>query len=283
MTDSIQSVAVRAFYDALDARWPLSLACPWDHDGLAVCPDPDAPVRGVVVALDLTDEVIALAESTGCNVILTHHPSLFHGLAAVDGGDMASRRVIRLIRSGIAAMAFHTRFDAAEGGVNDVLAAVLGLRDVTPFGNADNAAGIPVGRMGYLPAPMTPPALAAHVADALTVPATFGNGAAVEHLTPSRPGVRYAGGDRLITRVAVLGGGGADDAGAAMAAGADAYVTGELKYHQFCDAPYTTMALYAAGHFHTEFPACRCLAAVAAEVCPGVPVHLVGVTNERTL
>lgn len=281
MLDTATTWTVRALYDALDARLPTTLSCPWDHDGLAVCPDPDASVRGVVVALDLTDDVIDLCEANRCNVILTHHPSLFHGLAAVDGTDMASRRVIRLIRTGIAAMAFHTRFDAAEGGVNDILAAVLGLSDVTPFGDADNPAGQPIGRMGILPAPLSPDELANRIVTALAVPATYGDEGIAEHLTPSCPGVRYAASGKPITRVAVLGGGGADEVGAAMAAGADAYVTGELKYHQFCDAPYTSLAIYAAGHFHTEFPACRRLAELVCGMCPGVPVHLVGETNER--
>ena len=75
-----------------------------------------------------------------------------------------------------------------------------------------------------------------------------------------------------VRRVAVLGGGGEDDIGAAVAAGADTYVTGELKYHHLCDAPYGEINLVMAGHYHTEAPVLGRLAELAEAACPGVPV-----------
>ncbi len=244
-------MTIRELYDALEARIPPSLSCPWDNDGLAVCPDPDAPVRGVLIALDPTEDAVEHAIAMGCNVLITHHPLLFHGIKAVDGEDTASRKVIRLISSGVSAMSFHTRLDAAEGGVNDTLAALLGLEDCTPFGTDDNPAKAPLGRVGNLPEAMPLEAFIDNVKTALDVPA-----------------VQYADAGRPVHRVAVLGGAGEDDIAAAIAAGADTYVTGEARHHFLCDAPYMGINLVAAGHHHTEcFPVCARLAALVGELC----------------
>ena len=80
-------MTIQQLYDALEARIPRSLSCGWDNDGLSCCPDPAAPVRGVLVALDATDDAVAAAERRGCNLLVTHHPLLFRGLRAVDGVD----------------------------------------------------------------------------------------------------------------------------------------------------------------------------------------------------
>ncbi len=272
-------MTVGELYRALDALVPRTLSSDWDNDGLACCPDPAAPVRGVLVALDPTEEAVALAAETGCNVLLTHHPLLFRGLKAVDGGDTASRKVIRLIESGVSAMAFHTRLDAADGGVNDVLAARLCLQDVTSFGVGENPAGKPLGRIGVLPSALSLSDFAVTVKAALSFPAVQG-GRYTEHLTPAVPTVAYAGCGRAVHRVAVLGGAGADEVAAAIAAGADTYLTGELGYHALCDAPYGTVNLVSAGHYFTEFPVCARLADMVATLCPGTPVHILGGTSE---
>ena len=252
-------MTVRDLYAALEARIPSSLSCEWDNDGLAVCPDPDAPVRGVLIALDPTEDAVEHAIATGCNVLITHHPLLFRGIKAVDGHDTSSRKVIRLISSGVAAMAFHTRLDAAEGGVNDALAASLGLTNCVPFGMDDNPAKAPLGRVGSLPEAMPLEAFINNVKTALDVPA-----------------VQYADSGRAVRRVAVLGGAGEDDIAAAIAAGADTYVTGEARHHYLCDAPYMGINLVVAGHHHTEFPVCARLAAMVGELCPDVPVQVSG-------
>ncbi len=277
-----QTVTVGDLYAALDARIPRTLSCSWDNDGLACCPDPTSPVTGILVALDCTEAAVDLAVETGCNVILTHHPLLFKGLKAVAGVDTGSRKVIRMIRAGVSAMAFHTRLDAMDGGVNDVLAARLGLADLTSFGDDDNPARAPIGRIGTLPEDMPLADFASAVKSALSVPATVG-GAYTEHLTPTAPAVTYVGCGKPVRRVAVLGGSGQDDLDAAAAAGADTYVTGELRYHQICDAPYGGINLVRAGHYFTEFPICRTLADMAAAVCPHVPVHILGGTDAHTV
>ena len=275
-------MTVGALYAALDARIPATLSCPWDHDGLSCCPDPGAPVTGILVALDATEDAVALAAEQGCNVILTHHPMLFGGLAAVTSDSTDGRKVLFLVQTGIATMAFHTRLDTLVGGVNDILAARLGLADVTAFGCRDNPAGAPMGRVGTLAAETSLEDFAAAVKAALAIPETLG-GKYAEHLTPVAPTVSFAGCGKTVRRVAVLGGAGEDEIAAAVAAGADTYVTGELGYHKLCDAPYGEINLVAAGHDFTEFPVCAYLADTVATLCPGVPVHVMGGTFTRSI
>ena len=111
--------------------------------------------------------------------------------------------------------------------------------------------------MGDLPREMTSDEFIATVKTSLNLPALL-----------------FAGCGKPVRRVAVLGGAGDDDVAAAVAAGADTYVTGELRYHQLCDAPYGEINLIMAGHFHTEAPVLEVLAQACREVCPDAPVHV---------
>ena len=250
-------MTIRELYAVLDARFPRSLSCDWDNDGISCAADLNAPVSGIYIALDPTEDAVNAAIEKGCNVLLTHHPMLFRGLKAVDGHDTGSRKVIRLIQNGVTAMAFHTRLDAADGGVNDALATCLGLTNVEPFGDNSNPAGKPIGRVGDLPEAVDAKTFAETVKKALHLPALV-----------------FAGCGKPVRRVAVLGGSGDEDIAAAVAAGADTYVTGELRYHQLCDAPYGEINLVMAGHFHTEAPVLEILAQVCREACPDAPVHV---------
>lgn len=256
------SITVRELYAALEAVLPRALSCDWDNDGISCCPDPDAPVTGILIALDPTEDAVEAAIEQGCNVILTHHPMLFRGLKTVDGHDTGSRKVIRMISHGITSVAFHTRLDAADGGVNDTLAARLGLSDVEPFGDDSNPAGKPIGRVGNLPEAVSMEEFAERIKTALDLPAVI-----------------VAGCGKAVRRVAVLGGAGDDDVFAAVAAGADTYITGELRYHQLCDAPYGEINLIMAGHYHTEAPVLDRLAALCAEICPEVPTRVLNTTR----
>jgi dinuclear metal center YbgI/SA1388 family protein len=135
-------------------------------------------------------------------------------------------------------MSFHTRLDAVEGGVNDTLANAIGLQKVIPFGQD----GEEIGRIGTLKAPMSVAEFAALVKGAI-----------------GAEGVQAVDAGKPVYRVAVLGGSGSDDVKAARAAGADTYLSGELKHNWLTDAPDLGINLVAAGHFYTEDPVCRIL------------------------
>ena len=128
-------MTVREFYLALCAIIPRELGCEWDKDGLNVCPDPDREVGRVLIALDATDEVVDRAVSQGYDLIFTHHPMLWNGLKAVLADDADGAKVIKLCKSGVSAISFHTRIDAAEGGVNDILASLVGLEQIEVVGD----------------------------------------------------------------------------------------------------------------------------------------------------
>lgn len=244
-------MTVRKLYQLLNEKIPTSLSCEWDNDGLMCCPDPEREVRRVLLALDVTEQTVAVAVAKNCDVILSHHPLIFKGLRAVNGEDPISKKTIELIKSRIAVMSFHTRLDALAGGVNDVLAEMLFLNDITPFGEEA------IGRIGTLPAEMTAEEFAKLVKQRLGAPA-----------------VLLSDAGKKVHRVAVLGGNGSDDLFAALAAGADTYVSGELKYHQLTDAPEEGINLIEAGHFHTEFPVCQMLQALLCELDPTVETEI---------
>lgn len=224
-------------YRYLDRRIPGSLSCEWDNDGLQCCPDPGKTVHRVLVVLDVTECAVEIAVREKYDVIVSHHPLIFHPLRNLTTGEPGGRKLIRLLQAGIASMSFHTRLDAVAGGVNDTLAETLGLRDVVPFGEN----GEEMGRIGTLETPTTLGAFAA------TVKKTLGAAA-----------VEYSGAGPVL-RVAVLGGAGDDDVEAAFRAGADTYLTGELKHHQLSEAPERGQNLLQAGHYDTEFPVCQTL------------------------
>jgi len=244
-------VTVNELYQKLSERIPQALSCEWDNDGLMCCPDGRAEARRVLVTLDVTEAAVKRAIEGGYDVIVAHHPMIFKGLKAVNEENFIAAKTIDLIRSGVSVMSFHTRLDAVEGGVNDVLAGLLGLGDTEPFGEDG------IGRIGTLPEAMDQEVFAKRVKDVLNAPV-----------------VLLADAGRSTRRVAVLGGGGGDDVDAARAAGADTYVTGELKYHTLTDAPEEGMNLIQAGHFHTENPVCETLRQWLLEMDPTLTVDL---------
>lgn len=244
-------MTIRELYEILNQQFPTELSCDWDNDGLLCCPDGARAVRRVLVTLDVTAEAVERAIATRCDLILSHHPLIFKGIKALDGKTPVSAKAIDLIQHGISVLSFHTRLDAAEGGVNDVLSHALGLCDLAPFGEES------IGRIGTLPEATTADAFARKVKEALHAPV-----------------VQLADANRPVRRVAVLGGGGSDDVEAARAAGADTYVSGELKYHQLTDAPEEGMNLIMAGHFHTEFPVCAMLEALLLKLDPTIETEI---------
>ncbi len=244
-------MTVAELYAFLNEKIPATLSCEWDNDGLMCCPDPTREVRRVLVALDITAAVVEEAVTEGYDAVISHHPLIFRPLRRVCACDPVAKKVIRLLSGGVSAMSFHTRLDAVTGGVNDVLAAKLGLTDLAVFGTDGEA----IGRIGSLPAPTSA------VAFAEQIKAVLG----AEHVLLSDAG-------REVRRVAILGGSGSDDVGAAIAAGADTYVSGELGHHYLTDAPENAINLIAAGHFHTEAPVCERLKELILEADPTLSV-----------
>lgn len=247
-------------YRILNERIPTSLSCDWDNDGVMCLPEPNREIKRILLALDITEAVVDHAISEGFDVIVSHHPLLFHGIKHMTVDDPVARRTIKLCRAGIAAFSFHTRLDALEGGVNDVLANRLSLTDVTPFGEDG------IGRVGTLPRSMSAEELAAMIADRLDATA-----------------VTLSDAGKPVRRVAVLGGGGGDFMLDALAAGADAYVTGDCAHHHLVDAPERGISLIVAGHYHTEYLVLEQLAVLLNELLPGAHILTISSNAVKTV
>jgi dinuclear metal center YbgI/SA1388 family protein len=226
---------------ALEARYAPELAESWDAVGL-VCGDPGEPVQRVLFAVDPTAAVVDEAIETGAQLLVTHHPLLLTPVHGVPADDPKGRLVHRLIRAGAGHFVAHTNADrAADHGVNDALAAVLGLVDAVPLEPAASDPRAGLGRIGRLAAPMTLRRFAEHAAAAL--PPTVG-------------GVRVAGDvERMVHTVAVCGGSGGSLVDVAARAGADVLLTSDLKHHPVSEVLDSGgPALCDVGHFASEWP-----------------------------
>ncbi len=255
-------MTVTELYRALSERIPESYSASFDNDGLSCCPDGTRRVRRVLVALDATEENVRTAAEGNYDVLLTHHPLIFSPVRALNGETTVACKLLALATAGVAAMAFHTRLDALPGGVNDVLAGLFRLTEVTPFG----VAGEPLcGRIGNLPEETEAADFAALVKEKLRTSAVV------------------LAGSGKIRRVAVLGGEGKDDIGAARAAGAELFLSGRLGYHRMLDAPEEGMCMIEAGHYATEAPVLPVLAGFVRELIPDVEVKILDSAALRIL
>ena len=224
-------MTVKELYKAMCEVLPDTLREPWDNDGLMCCPDGEREVSRVLLALDVTEEIMDYAIENGMDLIVSHHPLIFKPLSRLVAEDHIGRKLIELVQNNISVFSFHTRADKAEGGVNDILASLMKLEDVRPFGEGD------LGRIGKLPETITLEDLCYLLKDELDAPF-----------------VLTADAYNPVETVAFVGGEGRDFIRSAIAAGADTLVSGRLGYHQMEDAPEMGINLIEAGHFFTEHP-----------------------------
>ncbi len=226
-------LTVQQVYDFINDRAPFETQVAYDNSGLLVG-HPDTEVKGIHVALDVTNAAIDEAIANGANLIVTHHPMMFSPIKRLVETDCDARLLCRLIRAGIALISAHTNLDQAPGGMNDVLAATVGLTDVQGEGFV---------RVGTLKKAMTAQAFAAQVSEALgDVVRVMGDGA------------------KQVTRVGLCSGSGSDEWPAAALMGADAFLTGEVKHHIALQAADSGVVLLEAGHHATEVPGIFALA-----------------------
>ena len=242
-------VIINDIYTFLNEIAPVRYQMDFDNAGFLVG-DGGAAVKKALLALDITDDVIAEAVELRAQLIVSHHPLIFTPLRHATTDDLAGRKVLAMARHGISAICMHTNLDVAPGGVNDALAAALGLEDPGPLGDPEGLC-----RMGTLASPMPLQDFAKHVCRCLKA-----------------NGVRYAGDSGPVQKIAVGGGACGDYESYAIAAGCDVFVTSDLSYHQFLDAAGKGIRLIDAGHFPTEDPVCAVLAAYLRKTFPELTV-----------
>ena len=213
---------------------PLGLQEGWDNCGLQVG-DANAEATGALLCLDVTEAILDEAIAKGLNLIVTHHPLIFKGLKSITGKNHIERIVMRAIKNDIAIYSAHTNMDSAWGGVSHLIAKKIGLVDVEVLcPQAEQNAGL--GVVGNLPSEEDALSFLSRVKE------IFGVGA-----------VRYAGdASRAVRRVAICGGAGVEFVNNAISSGADVYLTGDVKYHEFQGV--TERILIAdIGHYESEY------------------------------
>ena len=247
---------------AIEAAAPLYLQEEFDNSGLQVG-FPDAPVHRVLTCLDITEAIIDEASERGCDMILSHHPLLFHPLRQVSCSTYQQRCVVKALARGIAIYSAHTSLDNAPGGINYRLASIIGLHDlewIQPKPGTDGGSGI----IGWLDEPMADHAFLEFLKDRFDVEC-------LRHT--ELPG-------RVIKYVAVCGGSGAFLLHDALQLEADAFVTGEFHYHDYFEAE--KMLLAELGHYQSEKCAVQLLADILYEELPGLDVVTTDLNTNAT-
>ncbi len=251
-------ITVNEVYHILDRQYPYVLQEDYDNSGIMA--DCGREISRIVVSLDISNDVVAYAESIGAELIVSHHPIIFRPVRSIPFHTPLNR----LMQAGISAISAHTNFDIAPGGVNDALAERLGLQNVTPVFQVSekpvNGAMTKnyIGRTGYLPSGMTPAAFAAHVGMSLR----------------GRSAMQFVDGGRPIHKVAVGGGACGEFIFECPENDIDAFVTGECKHHEMIFAKDNGITLVPAGHYATENVALEALAEPIRKACPDVEIFI---------
>ena len=193
---------------------PLSIQESWDNSGLCVG-SPDAPATSALLGLDCTEELVDEAIACGANMIITHHPLIFSGLKKITPEDQTGAAIIKAVKAGISIYAAHTSADKVIAGVSGAMAARLGLVNVSILDEDGDGTGL--GVVGDLQQPLSAQEAVALVKDRFSLKA----------MRTSRPL------EGPITRVAMCGGSGGSLIKAAMASGAQLYISGDISYHNF--------------------------------------------------
>ena len=204
---------LREIINSIESVAPRSAQETWDNSGMQVG-DTERDITSVLLTTDITETVVSEAITRDCQLIISHHPLLFHGLKQVCGQTPQARIVEMAIKNNIAIYSAHTNLDSVEGGINTKLAEKLGLTDIRLLTESG------LGAIGQLTKPMNYLDFIEHIRDILE--STY-----VRYTRPVK--------DQIQT-VALCGGSGAEFIETAIEQGADVYLTADVKYHEFQDA-----------------------------------------------
>ena len=221
--------------DAVEEIVPSEFAEEWDNSGMQLG-DPDWQVERILVALDPLPEVISAAWQTDIDLVITHHPLIFMPLTSIDVSRLEGFVIQQALEHHVAIYTAHTNLDRIKDGVNDVLAFRIGLCHTTSLSN-DGVSGKPgFGRMGRLDPPTSLALLASKLKQEL----------GLSH-------VKVVGDpDMSVKTAAVCSGSGSSMIRAFFDAGADVFISGDLKYHDARDVEFARKALIDIGHFASE-------------------------------
>lgn len=238
------AVQLSLLLEGLERIAPPSLAEEWDNVGLLVG-DRSREVSTILLALDATLPLLEEAIERGVDTIITHHPCIFRPLHAIDLTTPGGIFLERALAQQINVIACHTNFDSATAGVSDALGALLGLDALCPLRPVGGDSETGLGRIGNYPK---------------AIPFTQFMERAF--LALGSDAVQLAGKPpQSVSRVALCGGSGSDFAETAFAAGADIYLSSEIKHSTARWAEDAGFCIVDASHYATEKPAMLLLGA----------------------
>lgn len=226
----------------LEEEYPLSAAESWDNPGLLVG-RADREVKRIFTALDVTEETLEQAAAAGADLMITHHPLIFSSLKQVNDQSFIGRRILSLIENQISCYAMHTNFDVR--GMAVMNEQQLGLQNTEVLEVTGEQNGVPegIGRVGALPEELSLRELSDRVKRGMQLPSVL----------------LYGDPDRRVRRAAVSGGSGKSMVPAAISAGAEVLVTGDIDYHTAIDAKAQGLSIIDAGHYGTEYCFIACM------------------------
>ena len=242
-------------YNCLNKCYSEELRCEWDNDGIMCSDNLERHVKRVLIALDVTMDTVRYACDNGFDTIISHHPLVFRSQKSLTPITYTQNKLITLVKGGVGVMSFHTRLDAALGGVNDVLASRLNLTGV--FADPKD----PIGRIGYTGTNLDLSEFSKSVKAALGAPFVLFSG------------------KKAVNKVYVVGGDGKDLIENAIANGCDTIVTGRASYNTAIDAQDMGINIVEAGHFYTENPVCEALEAKIKELDGNIETEIFNSNN----
>ncbi len=252
---------IKEILNALERFAPLPLQDDYDNAGLQIGLT-DAEVTGALLCLDVTEPVLDEAIALGYNLVVAHHPLIFHGCKSITGRNYIERCILKAIKNDIVIYCAHTNLDNALQGVSFKMAEKMGLTDVRLLVPQDPTCQAGAGVIGRLPEPATELEFLKAIKKTFEV-------ACLRHN-------KLTG--REIETVALCGGAGAFLMQAAIGQHADVFLTGEIKYHDFFGHE-DDILLAEMGHYESEQYTKEIFAQIIQEACPGVEMQMTKVNT----
>ena len=248
---------IKEVIDALERFAPLPLQEGYDNAGLQVGLT-ETEVSGALLCLDVTESIVDEALEKRCNLIVSHHPLLFHAIKTLSDINYVQRTVMKAIENHVTVVSMHTNLDNARGGVNFKMAEKIGLEYVRFFDEKivdDITSGN--GVIGVLPTEMDSMAFIDKVKKVFGVECAQCN--QLLH--------------RKISKVALCGGAGSFLLDDAIKTGADAFITGEMHYHDFFGHEQE-IQIAVLGHYQTEQFTNEILYSILREAFPLLSLYM---------
>ena len=240
---------VRDIAAAIESFAPLALQESYDNAGLIVG-RMDDDVHKALLAVDVTEEVIAEAVAEGCDMIITHHPIIFHAMKRFNSASQTERCVEEAIRRGIVLYAAHTNLDSTPDGMSWRVAQMLGLENIAVM-QPTNTEGAGFGVVGELAETMPSADFMHRVMERFDVKA-------LRHSDVVKTEIR---------KVAICTGSGGSLIDDARKSGADIYLTADLRYNDFMRHE-NAIILADMGHFESEYCAIQILFDILSKKIP---------------